>query len=36
MAKYNVNIEVIYWMKKINNKTIKLKNILYIKKKNAS
>ena len=33
MAKYNVNIKIIYRIKKINNKTIKLKNTLYVKKK---
>jgi len=33
MAKYNINIKIIYRMKKINNKIIKLKNALYIKKK---
>ena len=33
---YNINIEVIYWMKEINNKVIKLKSILYIKKKNVN
>ena len=36
MIKYNVNIKVTYRMKKINNKIIKLKNILYIKKKNVN